>query len=259
MKLLLFLFFALIIVSCSHKSIISDDNRDILEGEDNSMTSLDYPGTYYGTLPCADCDSLQTLIKLNDNLTYEIQRKYLGKDEKIFSSKGKFKWDKAGRRIWLMEDNNPDTLIYLVGENTITQLDLAGKPITGGLADKYILRKTPQDITDKYWRLIELGGKPIDIKNPTTEPHIYLNSADNSLEGSGGCNTFSATFELIAGSRIKISGIISTKMRCEDIEIEKEFFNVLESADNYQLSPDMLILNKAKMAPLAKFEAVYMR
>ena len=54
------------------------------------MTSVDWDGTYFGILPCADCNGIQTILTLNKNLTYEIQMKYLGKDEKVFESKGTF-------------------------------------------------------------------------------------------------------------------------------------------------------------------------
>ena len=53
--------------------------------------------------------------------------------------------------------------------------------------------------------------------------------------------------------------MISTKMACPRMEIEMEFLATLEKADNFNVTGDMLELNRARMAPLARFEAVYMK
>jgi hypothetical protein len=37
---------------------------------DTSRTSLDWPGTYTGVLPCADCEGIETTITLSVDLTY---------------------------------------------------------------------------------------------------------------------------------------------------------------------------------------------
>jgi len=50
-------------------------------------------------------------------------------------------------------------------------------------------------------------------------------------------------------------------MACLNMEIEDELKRALEMADNYSLSSDgkFLSLNRARMAPLARFEVVYLR
>ena len=149
---------------------------------------------------------------------------------------------------------------YFVGENFIKQLDVNGKPITRDLAEKYILRKVDNQITEKYWKVVELYGKKVqNTENDKREPHMILKAENNRVHGSGGCNTFNGSFELREGNRISFSKIVSTLMACENMETEAQFFKVLEMADNYFISADTLILNKAKMAPLARFEAVYLR
>lgn len=45
-------------------------------------------------------------------------------------------------------------------------------------------------------------------------------------------------------------------MACIDMEVENQFMAVLEKANNYSLNGNTMTLNKAKMAPLAIFEAV---
>jgi len=43
------------------------------------------------------------------------------------------------------------------------------------------------------------------------------------------------------------------------MDIEKAFLDVLSAVDNYSLNGGHLTLNRARMAPLARFEAVYLR
>jgi len=48
---------------------------------------------------------------------------------------------------------------------------------------------------------------------------------------------------------------MSTKMACENMEVENDLTKALMAADNYSMDGDNLSLNKARMAPLARFKA----
>lgn len=48
-------------------------------------------------------------------------------------------------------------------------------------------------------------------------------------------------------------------MACPRMDVEMEFLSTLEKADNFNVAGDALELNKARMAPLARFKAVYMK
>jgi heat shock protein HslJ len=113
-------------------------------------------------------------------------------------------------------------------------------------------------ITDNTWMLIELNGNP--IKNDSSSqriPQIVFRSAENKFNGNTGCNSMAGTYELKENNRILLTGIFSTKMACmNNMEIEGQFLNALEQADNYTLTGDTLILNKARMAPLARFKRI---
>lgn len=45
-------------------------------------------------------------------------------------------------------------------------------------------------------------------------------------------------------------------MACPGVEGEERFLDVLTRADSYSLRGDTLVLNRARMAPLARFVAV---
>lgn len=107
----------------------------------NSQNSLDYAGTYRGTVPCADCEGIKMELTLNSDGTYELKAEYLGKPvDSNYEDKGTFTWDPTGSMITL--SGNPDgPRRFKVGENRIWLLDENYKEITGENADKYILKK----------------------------------------------------------------------------------------------------------------------
>ena len=110
------------------------------------------------------------------------------------------------------------------------------------------------DVTGKTWKLTEINGQPIKLKNPNAVPNFKLNMADMRYAGNGGCNGVGGTFEIKQDvMRIKFNQGMSTMIACDDLETEKAFVNALLSADNYSVNGNTLTLNKARMAPLAKF------
>lgn len=111
-------------------------------------------------------------------------------------------------------------------------------------------------ITDRKWKLVELEGKAVPDKVNGKEPFILLQKSDSRYSASGGCNGLGGTFTLEENGRIKFSQGMSTMMACENMEIENGLNKVLVTVDNYSLSGDDLSLNKARMAPLARFKAV---
>ena len=225
---------------------------------DNSMVSLDWDGTYYAVLPCADCEGIESTLTLNKDLTYRLVNNYLGKEgAKPNIATGTFKWSKDGSRISL-SDRSPSDL--QVGENQLFQLDMKGKRVTGDLADKYRYQKLDMGITEKYWKLTEIMGKPVTAwEGMTREPHMILKASDFRVSANGGCNQMNGSFTLKPMNRIRFSQMISTMMACPNMEIERQLAEVLSEADSYILQGDKLQLIRARMAPLAKFEAVYMK
>ncbi|PKF73702.1 META domain-containing protein [Chryseobacterium sp. PMSZPI] len=110
------------------------------------------------------------------------------------------------------------------------------------------------DITGKTWKLTELNGKPIQLKNPKNNPYFKLDMNGMRYEGHAGCNGLGGTFEIKPDAmRIKFNQGMSTMIACEDLDIENQFTKAILAADNYSVNGNTLTLNKARMAPLAKF------
>jgi len=116
------------------------------------------------------------------------------------------------------------------------------------------------DLIETYWKLTELMGEPI-VMTPGTkkEMHMVIKKQDNLVNGNGGCNSFTGSYTVLEGNRISFSKLAGTKMACIDMEKETTFMEALQKADNYAIQGKILSLNKGRMAPLAKFEAVYLK
>lgn len=144
--ILTLIFFAF--ASCESKEVIESEEIDEILEEvletplgDNSQVSLDWNGTYEGTIPCADCEGIQTSLTLNTDGTYLIKTQYLGRNDDLQEEvSGNFKWENNGSTIALANLKGMPGK-YKVGENRIWHLDMNGDMITGDLADHYILTK----------------------------------------------------------------------------------------------------------------------
>lgn len=233
------------------------------QAADNSPTSLNWQGSYSGILPCADCEGIATTVVLHPDMSYSMRTQYLGKDETLFNQEGTFTWNMEGNTITLqgMKDGPQ---YYKLGENQLTHLDMQGQPITGDNASLYVLTKTSNNITNKYWKLVEVMGQPVPTDTlQRKEPHMILHTADNRVTGNGGCNSFGGTYQLDSvNNRLRFSPLMATKMACienERMRIEDQLFKALEMTDSYHVKGDSLQLFKARMAPLARFVAVYLK
>ncbi|MDR1883381.1 MAG: copper resistance protein NlpE [Prevotella sp.] len=105
----------------------------------NTRNLLDYTGTYTGKMPTASGEGMLVSITLSDS-AYVKNTEYVNKKNSKLEEKGKYIWNAADNTITLDGIKDAPNQ-YLVGENTLTQLDMEGNKITGEMADLYILRK----------------------------------------------------------------------------------------------------------------------
>lgn len=102
--------------------------------------SQKHVGIYTGTIPCADCEGIKVNITLKADNTYEKTVVYLGKGNgNEINTSGTYSVDKQD--VITLNDISGEPNKYKIGENSITQLDMVGKSITGSLSEKYILPK----------------------------------------------------------------------------------------------------------------------
>ena len=224
-----------------------------------SQNTIDWDGVYRGLLPCADCEGIQTTIHLKKDFSFITKTKYLGKSDSVYETTGKFKWNDKGNTVVLTPADKTSSSQYFVAENYLTQLDIDSNKITGEIASRYILTKANYAILEKYWKLVELNGRAVSVDTTfKKEPHVIFKDS-NRLTGNGGCNSISGEHKIEGFNAVSISKMISTKMACPNMDLEQEFLDALQNADNFNVVGDMLVLNKARMAPLARFKTVYMK
>jgi uncharacterized lipoprotein NlpE involved in copper resistance len=105
----------------------------------NSQSSLDWASVYNGTIPCADCPGIKTVLKLNDDNSYALTTQYIDKQKDPSTVTGTFTWDDTGSIIIL--DAKGNNTKYKVQEGSLAMLDLEGNAIGGELSNHYILKK----------------------------------------------------------------------------------------------------------------------
>lgn len=110
-------------------------------------------------------------------------------------------------------------------------------------------------LAGRHWKLVELNGQEIGAL--PREAFINLSTDGGRVNGSGGCNGFFGTYELLPEKRIRFTGIGATKMACATgMETEQAFVDALRQADSYVLTGSDLSLTIGKSTTLARFEAV---
>lgn len=244
--------------SCGNRSQTASD--DIQAMADTSRNALDWEGTYYGVLPCADCEGIETVISIFYDNTFVKKTRYLGKNDQVFEIAGTFTWNELGNIITFdgaHSQHAPGGL--LVGEMQLFHLDQDGQRITGELAEYYRLPKVDGSLFGKTWKLIELNGAKVEVDESRAKtPQLMFDAGESRFAGNAGCNQIMGQFKLDEDPySIEFSQVGSTLMLCPDMELETEFIRMIETVDNYNLVGDTLVLNKAKMAPLARFVADY--
>lgn len=142
---ILIVLLAFTLINCTNQNnkkqdaTITDDQSVV--DMHTSEISLDWAGVYEGTMPCADCEGIETVVELKDNHTFTATYNYLGEGDKAhtYTNKGTFTWDDSGQVITLQA--NDENSQYRVGENHITLLNADGEVNTGKLAAFYVLQK----------------------------------------------------------------------------------------------------------------------
>lgn len=217
---------------------------------DNSKNSLDWAGTYIGTLPCANCEGIKTTLSLFADGTFKRTIEYLGKKGETFSDEGKFEWNKEGSVISLIDNSGNQK--YKVGENQLFHLDNNGNQIKGNLSENYILAKTINETVsdnmsfeDKKWQLVSFMGK--EIKQNKSDFYIIFDSKGKKLNTKVGCNVMNAGYDLNIELRLKIKPLMSSMMACPENSIEDEYISNLKTVDNVTTNGELLHLNRARM------------
>jgi heat shock protein HslJ len=146
------------------------------------------------------------------------------------------------------------TIVLACGLGSCKSSQKAGAETTDLPANQTL--STAADLIDKHWRLVEIMGQPVtDPENANNEPFIRF-KADGTLSGYLGCNRFTGNYATDEPSRIRFSNLSHTMKMCLDMRVEDDLKQALDTSDSYYVTGNQLILNRTKMAPLARFVAI---
>ena len=110
------------------------------------------------------------------------------------------------------------------------------------------LSSTPTSLTQPTWTLTRLVVDGQDQALSTTRPAtLRFLSQNRQIAGSGGCNSFSASYTLV-GSQLRVGEMRSTLMACagEDgasvMEQEAHYLEAMQLVTSYRLDGSTLTL-----------------
>ena len=225
----------------------------------SSRLALDWPGTYSGIEPCGDCPDDEVMVTLTADGRFERRSRSIDGPPVPESGQGRFEWNDRGSAVTLLPDDG-EPIRYQVGEHRLFLLDDQGERVVTGSGANVVLDQHLGDprIERRRWRLVELGGAPVDADALREVPFFELDPEEGRVHGHGSCNVFNGAYAIKSGQRITFGpNLAMTMMACPEMTVEDRFTDVLTTADNYSVGEDgSLTLNRARMAPLARFEAV---
>lgn len=97
-------------------------------------------------------------------------------------------------------------------------------------------------LTSKNWQLQSMNGNAVDASQfPQGIPNATF-STDNKIMGKGGCNSYNGSYNLNEEMGLNVSNVISTKMACDAMAGETEFFEALNKVNMSKIDPDKLTL-----------------
>lgn len=127
--------------SCSSKTntsgSTSSDSTQVVDMH-TAETSLDYYGEYKGTTPAADCPGIEHTLRLNKDHTFTLQMIYLERKDGEFNESGTFSVE---GNIATLTTKTGEESYYKIEEGRVVMLKADKQPVTGDLAEYYILKQ----------------------------------------------------------------------------------------------------------------------
>lgn len=145
-KHLLFILVPCFIIGCSQsqsntptqQTTLTNSTQDAIDDGHTAENSLDWTGIYEGTLPCADCEGINTRLTLNKNHTYILEEQYIKNSQAVLTDKyqGNFTFNKDKTSL-IQLDAKADHRMFFIGEGFVQVRDIkTGEVINNKLPDK---------------------------------------------------------------------------------------------------------------------------
>ncbi|KAA3641153.1 MAG: META domain-containing protein [Proteobacteria bacterium] len=216
-----------------------------------AKTALDWSGVYQGTLPCASCPGIKTLITIDKAGQFLKQAHYINTQGE-YIERGQIQWQDDGTVIHLMGDDVDAVNYYKVVENALLHLNADKQVIGGDMAEFYRLEKITITLQNTNWQLTDVVN--VAFKSEVLSRVTMNFDNQGRLNGRAPCNQFFADYQTSADSLL-LERVGSTKMACSYMHEEQQFFNALGQVAGYEIHLNELILKDADKQPLLRFMA----
>lgn len=138
-------------------------------GTNNQKKTIE-GNTYQGVIPCADCAGIAVKLSLQKGQQFKKTMMYIGASSHKFIETGAWKIKQDTLLVLNDSSNNPRLLD--IGDNKLKLLKGNGKPVTGDLADNFVLQKVSSNKKKKIWK--EERKKGVDFHAMGNEPSWSL-------------------------------------------------------------------------------------
>ena len=138
--------FLLAALACNNSQVKPEAIRqDQQQLQNTSSTLANLPATYQGSVGCDRCDSISLNFRLNTDLQYNLDVKYIGKKQgmkdSMFSETGEWLINNTDVIELHSSTGNPEfSLFKVISDDELQLLDSTGSVITDG--KNYILRRS---------------------------------------------------------------------------------------------------------------------
>lgn len=97
----------------------------------------------------------------------------------------------------------------------------AGSGRQGAMRDESLL--------DTYWKLVEVGGRPVVAQGQQREPHLILHRDGSRVSAHSGCNRLTGSYRL-ADEKLSFGSLSSTRMACNPAYRQEPAFSAALAA-----------------------------
>jgi heat shock protein HslJ/uncharacterized lipoprotein NlpE involved in copper resistance len=117
------------------------------------------------------------------------------------------------------------------------------------------------ELTNTYWRPVEIDGRPVALHPGTREPHLVLAGDGNNVRGYAGCNNLAGGYALNGGA-LHFTRMAVTRRACIGDganALENSFLQAVEATAAWRITGESLELRDAAGRLRMRLEARYLR
>lgn len=124
-------------------------------------------------------------------------------------------------------------LIVLITSAVLCESCSSGRDLTVSGYDPFL--------ENHEWRLEETQSRSVTSGSVNRELTLRFDTTNHLFSGDGGCNLMSGRYS-VDGNKIVMRNLTSTRIRCPQYSLENLYFNIIQSADQYEIINNRLIL-----------------